>query len=257
MKTDLNELQAWVKEVCEFELPNYKELPGIKLYMEQVLDYINEVLTVLNPYEKDLVTSFMVNNYVKAKIIKMPEKKKYDKEHLGYLIFIASLKRTLSLNELATLIELDDTIPIDKPVLYGFYRSMSKDIIQDRAAFLDKKIDMIKAQYDKDIPVYGEEIAKQKLLEGLSLTALRFAVKAAVDQLFSEALIQKIKSIQEDSDDSKDPLEAKKVDSAQRQLEETESEEIAKKKEEKAHRKAKAAKKYKHSLEDSIEGELQ
>lgn len=222
MKNDAIELRSWVEANCDFSLPSFAELPEINLYMEQVVDYINKVLKPLNPYEKDLLTSFMVNNYVKARIIKMPVKKKYDKEHLGYLIFIASLKRTLTLNELSTLVEMDEQLEVDKPLLYDFYRLMSKDIVQDVSKFVKRKVDMLDEQYRKDLEAYDVETAKKKLLEGLSLTALRFSIKASVNQLMAEALIRQIQLIKGD-DKSDDDYLNKKSKRRSRKIEASES----------------------------------
>jgi hypothetical protein len=44
MDKELEELQAWLKAASSFELPPYKELPNVPLYMEQVVDYINKTL---------------------------------------------------------------------------------------------------------------------------------------------------------------------------------------------------------------------
>jgi hypothetical protein len=42
MDKELEELQNWLKAASSFELPSYKELPTVPLYMEQVIDYIND-----------------------------------------------------------------------------------------------------------------------------------------------------------------------------------------------------------------------
>ena len=64
MDKELDELQAWLKAASSFELPPYNELPNVPLYMEQVIEYINKTLKALNPSEKDILTSFMVQRYL-------------------------------------------------------------------------------------------------------------------------------------------------------------------------------------------------
>ena len=95
MDEELKKLQDWLESASLYELPSYKELPTVPLYMEQVVGYINKTLAPLSPHDSEILTSYMVNNYVKAKIIKEPERKKYNEVHLGYLLAICSLKNCL------------------------------------------------------------------------------------------------------------------------------------------------------------------
>ena len=48
----------------------------------------------------------MINNYVKLGIMPAPEKKKYSKEHIAYLIVICVLKQVYSINDIGKLISL-------------------------------------------------------------------------------------------------------------------------------------------------------
>ena len=88
MAKDTAELEKWIKEVGSFSLPQFKELPNVELYMEQVLSYINSSLAIFSDDPRKVLTSFMVNNYVKAGMIPEPKKKKYDREQIGYLMAI-------------------------------------------------------------------------------------------------------------------------------------------------------------------------
>jgi hypothetical protein len=85
MEKEAQELLKWLDDVTKYQLPTYDQLPHVPLYMEQVVGYINDVLGPLTPDEKKQLTSFMVNNYVKAKMIQEPDKKKYGENQLGYL----------------------------------------------------------------------------------------------------------------------------------------------------------------------------
>ena len=53
------------------------------------------------------ITSSMINNYVKQKIIPAPVKKKYSKMHLAYLIIICILKQSLSISSISKMIPSD------------------------------------------------------------------------------------------------------------------------------------------------------
>ena len=84
----------------DFHCPRWEELPAIPLYMDQVLLVLNETLQPLSCTKEALVTSAMINNYVKQKLIAPPIKKKYGREQLSRLIMICLLKRVLSISEI-------------------------------------------------------------------------------------------------------------------------------------------------------------
>lgn len=94
------ELMQWKKEVEEVHLPRWDDLPDIDLYMDQVITLIENYLAIFNPtQDKKIITSSMVNNYVKLKLIPKPVKKRYTKKHLAYLIAISILKQIITISE--------------------------------------------------------------------------------------------------------------------------------------------------------------
>lgn len=97
--------QAYVELIRELHLPRYHELPAIDLYMDQLLTYIDEQLRPLVTADEKLLTSSMVNNYVKQRIIPTPVKKRYGQLHLSHLIVICLMKRTFSMNDIRLLLE--------------------------------------------------------------------------------------------------------------------------------------------------------
>ena len=94
----------WAKEGEQSAPPAWEELPGIPLYMDQVILYLGESLRLFQPEEgSGLLTSSMINNYVKHGLIPHPEKKKYTKEHLAGLMAVCMLKQVLSIQDIQTL----------------------------------------------------------------------------------------------------------------------------------------------------------
>ncbi|MDF2558470.1 MAG: hypothetical protein K0R71_2298 [Bacillales bacterium] len=91
------ELKHWSKMLLDFELPRWEELPDFELYSDQVVQLVNGYLHLVEEVEKDILTASMINNYVKQKMIPKPEKKKYQKIHLAYLIAIGLLKKVLTI----------------------------------------------------------------------------------------------------------------------------------------------------------------
>ncbi|SEK81478.1 protein of unknown function [Carnobacterium iners] len=94
------ELFDWTKEIAEFHFPRWEELPDFDLYMDQVLNLIDNYLYVLKEDKQSkIITASMVNNYVKLDLIPAPVKKRYNKKHLAYLIAISVLKQVLTISE--------------------------------------------------------------------------------------------------------------------------------------------------------------
>lgn len=191
MDEELKNLKEWLDEASSFELPSFKELPTVPLYMEQVTAYINKTLAPMSPKDNEILTSFMVNNYVKAKIIKEPIRKKYNEEHLGYLLAICSLKNSLTMAELSHLIALDNEVSDDKSVLYGFFRIMSKGVYKDTISLAQKRVERFAKEYE-ETKEKDPEAAQQRLVDSLGLVALRMSIQASVYRIVSEALLDTI-----------------------------------------------------------------
>lgn len=94
-----DELKNWSKMLLDFRLPRWEELPDFELYSDQVVQLVNGYLHLIEEVEKDVLTASMINNYVKQKMIPKPEKKKYQKAHLAYLIAIGLLKKVLTITQ--------------------------------------------------------------------------------------------------------------------------------------------------------------
>lgn len=114
-------------------LPSWAELPGIPLYMDQVILYLREVLGF---FEQEggapLLTSSMINNYVKNGVLPHPEKKKYGRAHLGALLMICMLKPVLSLQQIK---ELLGTGELTEPV-YEHFRQEQEAAMKSACAEL-------------------------------------------------------------------------------------------------------------------------
>ena len=98
--------------ICEklaaHKLPRWESFPDIELYMDQVVAVIEKALELYNKggsEESKLITPSIINNYVKLKIIPAPHKKRYNREHLAYLVMICILKQTLAISSIVKIIE--------------------------------------------------------------------------------------------------------------------------------------------------------
>lgn len=88
-----------------FHCPRWEELPEIDLYMDQVVLLLDKVLGPLGDPGEPVVTSTMINNYVKKKLVAAPIKKKYGRGQLAALIVLSVLKRALSIPEIACVMD--------------------------------------------------------------------------------------------------------------------------------------------------------
>jgi len=96
---------AMKKQIAEkiktFRLPEYRELPNVGLYLDQVTKYINSFLAPLGCME---ITPSMVSNYVKKGVIDSPVKKLYYAEQIGYLFFVSIAKHVLTIENIIQLL---------------------------------------------------------------------------------------------------------------------------------------------------------
>ncbi|MEG2000690.1 MAG: DUF1836 domain-containing protein [Evtepia sp.] len=92
-------LRKWETQLNSFALPTWEELPSIELYMDQVIVLLTQYLEFLSFEEEGekAVTASAINNYVRTKIMPPPNKKKYGKMHLAYLVMICTLKQSMSI----------------------------------------------------------------------------------------------------------------------------------------------------------------
>ena len=102
--TSLPTEEEYVELIRSFHLPRYNELPDIELYMDQLLTYVDRHLRPLVSSDEKLLTSSMVNNYVKQRIIPMPERKRYNRLHVASLIVVCLMKRTFSVSDIQKLL---------------------------------------------------------------------------------------------------------------------------------------------------------
>ncbi len=86
-----------------FALPRYSDLPQVGLYLDQTVQFINGYFRDFPGVE---LTPSMVSNYVKKGIISHPVKKKYTREQLASLMYIAVSKTVLSLENIDTLFQM-------------------------------------------------------------------------------------------------------------------------------------------------------
>ena len=92
-------LTQWFEGMEGFTLPEWDQLPQLELYMDQVILLLRQYLSPLHHGDDDkAITTSIINNYVRMKVIPPPVKKKYSRVHIASLIMICILKQSLSIS---------------------------------------------------------------------------------------------------------------------------------------------------------------
>ncbi|EHL99132.1 hypothetical protein HMPREF9103_01137 [Lentilactobacillus parafarraginis F0439] len=139
----------------QLTLPLYNDLPNFNLYMDQVIDEVNQYL---QPLTGTKITKSMINSYVKQGLVDRPEKKRYARSHLAEILVVSVMKQILSL----------DTIK--------------------QAMTIALKLDPIDKAYNQFIEVFNTELTQIKTTN-LSATDYQ---RMAVHALLSKSLVEQM-----------------------------------------------------------------
>jgi len=90
------------EDYINYHCPRWDDLPDIGLYMDQVVSVLEKHLAIFSEDEESkIVTSTMINNYVKQRVVAPPHKKRYERLHLAYFFAVCILKRFLNISEIS------------------------------------------------------------------------------------------------------------------------------------------------------------
>ena len=154
---------SFAEIVRGFRLPRYQEIPTVGLYLEQTAQYIGGYLEPLGEFA---LTPSMISNYVKKDLIASPVKKRYSRDQLSYLFFIAVAKSVLSLDALGDFIQIQQkTYDLEKA--YDYFCGEFENVLQ----FTFEVRDMMEE--------LGEESSMEKRL-------LDTCIVAAVQKIYLE-----------------------------------------------------------------------
>lgn len=159
-----------LKDKLAVERPvSWAEFPDIGLYKDQIVSYMHRQL--INFEGDGQITSAMVNNYIKDRLLPRADGKKYSREHLAGLTEICLLKQVLSVRDTGLLLhqELEEG---DHEKFYSKFRQI----------------------LDKALTETAEQINPNWEVEALSDMALRLATYSYCDKIASERLVEIIRS---------------------------------------------------------------
>ena len=84
-----------------FALPRYNDLPSVGLYLDQTVQFVNGYFRSFCGVE---LTPSMVSNYVKKGVVDHPIRKKYTRDQIASLMYIAVSKTLLRRDSLRYLL---------------------------------------------------------------------------------------------------------------------------------------------------------
>ena len=117
--------QQVLTTIQQFNLPRYDQIPDVGLYLEQVASYMNQYFRVLPDME---ITTSMISNYVKKGLVDRSIKKKYYRDQIASLMFVAIAKTVLSIDRINQLFIIQ-TKTYDKQTAYEYMRLELDNII--------------------------------------------------------------------------------------------------------------------------------
>lgn len=174
------ELDTWNNKMQTKKLPRWSDLPEFEVYMDQVIVLMQKYLGEYFEYLEDsVVTSSMINNYVKQKVMPAPENKKYSRTHLSYLIIICMLKPVMSIQDIHDIIEYKLAEGDISSVLDWFVEIYESQFV----SFLSGTTELLKSS---DIKSLNDSVTASNV-------AFRMGIEASVTRNISLTLINKVK----------------------------------------------------------------
>ena len=151
-----------LKERLEGERPvAWEELPDIGLYMDQLISYMPRQL--IHYGEGEVLTSAMVNNYIKDGAMPRAEGKRYTRTHLAYLTALCALKQVLSVKDAGLLLEAASA-GREPRALYDQFRE-ALDVTAGSLDASDSEEDLPALALALALRSYADKLACQRLLE--------------------------------------------------------------------------------------------
>lgn len=89
----------------ELILPRYDDLPRLGLYLEQVTRYVNSTFDRVPDLH---LSSTTVSSYVKRGLVEHPQNRRYGRDQLARLIFIAACRRAVGADDLHFLLQVQE-----------------------------------------------------------------------------------------------------------------------------------------------------
>lgn len=222
-----------------------EDIPNIDLYVDQIINLINErLLDGSERYRDRQLTKTMINNYSKDGLITPVKGKKYNKEQILQMLTVYTLKGTLSIGEIKRLLAgayaVEDFGAEELTALYDRHLDIKNENREHATAVVDGIIERNGFDVEDDVDYISAICAL------VSFSAqLRHIAQAMIDARFPDDAASETEAVLEAAADL-DPEKAEKI--------ERKIERIERKGERKAERKVvKVEKKTERKIEKKLE----
>ena len=151
----------------ETERPTpWEELPDLDLYMDQIIAYMSRQLIHFD--DGPILTSAMVNNYIKDGLVPRAKGKRYGPVHLGYLTAVSALKKVLSVRDTGVLLAAGRESGRDSKGLYDYFCAALDHALTASAQGIDgnaKREDLAKMALTLALESYASQLACARILD--------------------------------------------------------------------------------------------
>ena len=180
-------LDRWQKYMENYRLPSWEELPDMELYIDQVVSLVVRYLGLIPHDEKNpVVTASIINNYVRLKVVPAPEKKRYNRRHLAYVLMVCVLKQCLSLTEIQKILPQN----MESHQTRGIYNEFAGRMTETAGRFT----------------VQVRKVAEQELVEDNPQGCNNLVLHSAISSVLYKLLTQKLAALQPETPPEKTEL---------------------------------------------------
>ncbi len=121
-------LLQYSKTMSEVKLIRWNDLPIFPIYVDQLLQIVQDELSFIQVGDENLITKSMVNNYVKWEMMPKPVKKKYEKPHIVSVIVITILKQVLPITKIKDGIKLQISLQGNEGAYDSFCQALEESM---------------------------------------------------------------------------------------------------------------------------------
>lgn len=173
------ELYKFSSSLKGYKTDSWSQFPGIDLYMDQVVTYLEKLLSIFRAAgDSRIITSSMVNNYVKEGYLKRPVNKKYDRVHLVSLYILSMLKPILP-------------IPVIANSLNGFENEQEyQNFFEQLTKLQDEALKSIAERLSAAV----EQLNESDYETALRLFALQLTSEANANKIAAEKILNSLNS---------------------------------------------------------------
>lgn len=124
-----------LEDINRYKPVPWEMIPDIGLYMDQVITFITRMYEPLyGDAAEGYLSSSMINNYVKNKLIPRPEGKKYNREQIAMLAMIVALKQVSTMEDIRIMLTPANNMSLEQ--LYTLFCARQQQAI---AALIEAK----------------------------------------------------------------------------------------------------------------------